>query len=70
MAIDIEKMFSYQRPTPEQASKYEYLREQHLLLAKAITETCPPSREKELAIGALHVSNMQANASIALHSDE
>jgi hypothetical protein len=70
MAIDIDKMFSYQRPTVEQATYYEYLREEHKKLAAAIMISCPDSAERTLAIRALHLCNMHANSAIALNGSE
>jgi len=61
----LEKNFSYHSPTLEKQEKYVKLREKAKELAYLITELCPESRERSLAITGIEQSIMWANASVA-----
>lgn len=69
MIPDIENNFKYHAPKPGQPEKYTALREKAKELAYLITELCPNSREKSLAITQLETAVMWANAAIARHPD-
>jgi len=61
----IETNFSYHKPQPGQKERYEQLRVQYKELAYLVTELCPNSRERALAITKLEEASMWSNASIA-----
>lgn len=63
----IESMFTYHRPTPEQVAAYGELTEQFKDTAYLIKELCPDSHERSLALTKLQELRMFANASIAIH---
>lgn len=63
--IDLERRFIYHAPKPGQPERYEDLRKLAMVLATEITVSCPPSREKSLALTKLEEAIMWANASIA-----
>lgn len=64
-APQIENAFVYHPPIGDQAGRYTVLREKAKELAHLIDGSCPPSREKSLALTNLEQSIMWANASIA-----
>ena len=70
MPIDLDALFTYHRPTPSQGERYDKLRKAHGDLARLIQELTPASAEETLAIRALHVSSMQANAAIACNEPD
>lgn len=61
----IENNFKYHAPKDDQPKRYEELRTKGKELALMITNYCPPSREKALAMTKLEEAVMWANASIA-----
>ena len=63
----IENIFTYHAPTPEQQVKYKAIRAEAKTLAELINEQCPESREKSLAITKLQELVMWANAAIAIN---
>lgn len=67
MAIDLENMFTYHRPTPDQGDRYNRLRAAAKTYAEAIDSICPDSAEKTLAIRDVQRASMMANAAIALN---
>ncbi len=62
----IERLFTYQAPSPGQPEKYVTLRSKAKELALLINDLCPESREKSLALTCVAQTVMWANASIAL----
>lgn len=67
-AIDIaelENRFTYHPPNRLQIPKYETIRAEALVFAKAIIHLTPPCREQSLAITALEEAVYHANAAIA-----
>ena len=66
----IESNFSYHPPVEGQPEKYEELRGLAKSLAYRITNLCPPSRERSLALTSLEESIMWANASIARNENQ
>jgi hypothetical protein len=62
---DIFRRFHYHAPKGSQPTRYVKLREHGLALAELISESCPPSRERSLAITKLEEVIMWANAGIA-----
>ena len=61
----IENNFSYHTPKHGQPEKYEQLRDKAKELAYLMSEVCPNSRERALAMTKLEECSMWANASIA-----
>jgi len=61
----LETNFKYHPPTQEKQDKYVALRETAKSLAYLITDLCPESRERSIAVTGLEASIMWANASIA-----
>lgn len=61
----IEKAFTYHPPKEGQPQKYESIRATAKILAQAIDNRCPDSREKSLALTKLEEVVFWANASIA-----
>jgi hypothetical protein len=57
--------FTYHKPKEDQAVRYEDLRLEAKGLALRILGSCPPSRERSLALTKLEEAVMWANASIA-----
>lgn len=65
MNPQFENSFSYHEPKGDQVTRYELLREVGKVLAYAIENNCPSSRERSLAITKLEEAIMWANKSIA-----
>ena len=61
----IENNFSYHTPKEGQPEKYNKLRDKAKELAYLISEVCPNSRERALAITKLEECSMWTNAAIA-----
>mgnify|MGYP003459814368 FL=1 len=61
----IENNFSYHATKDGQPEKYNQLRDKAKELAYLISEVCPNSRERALAMTKLEECSMWANASIA-----
>lgn len=62
---DLENRFTYHAPKEDQPERYDLIRRKALMLAATISEKCPDSREKSLAITKLEEAVMWANAAIA-----
>ena len=69
-AIDIENTFTYHKPFGNQQERYEEIRKTARAVAHKIEGSCPPSREKSLALTNLQQAIMWANASIAINERE
>ena len=61
----LDQNFTYHPPKGNQTERYAYLREYAKGMAFRIMESCPPSRERSLAITKLEEAVMWANAAIA-----
>jgi hypothetical protein len=61
----IAKNFVYHAPKDDQPARYERLRGEARALATTLLRTCPPSRERSLALTNLEQAIFWANASIA-----
>jgi hypothetical protein len=61
----VETAFSYHAPKTSQPERYELLRGEAKRLAYLFLASCPPSRERSLAMTNLEQAIMWANASIA-----
>jgi hypothetical protein len=64
--MDINNIFTYHSPTPEQLPKYEAIRAKAKELGLVIVENTPPSADQTAAIRLLREAVMTANAAIAL----
>lgn len=64
--FDVENVFKYHAPRPDQLPRYEAIRAKARELAQLIETACPNSREKSTAFTNLQQSIMWANASIAI----
>ena len=64
--FDIEHVFSYHSPSPEQLPKYEAIRNAAKEFAKIIQSNTPPCADQAAAMRLLREAVMTANASIAL----
>ncbi len=64
--IDVDHLFKYHAPKPEQLPKYEALRESAKSFAKSIVELTPPGADQSAALRKVREAVMTANASIAL----
>lgn len=62
---DIGNWFTYHAPSETQVAFYESIREKGLVLARSISEYCPPSPERSTALSKVREAVMWANASIA-----
>ncbi len=63
----VQKAFTYHAPFGDQPERYQHLREQARDLALGIIASCPPSRERSLALTNLQQDIQWANASIAVN---
>lgn len=62
---ELSTRFDYHVPNDNQIEKYKVIRATAFDLAKVITNLCPESREKSLALTYIEQSVMWANAAIA-----
>lgn len=65
MSERVAVWFTYHKPTPDQAPKYNAIREAAKSLAFLILETTPPSPDQTAALRKLREVVMTANAAIA-----
>lgn len=61
----LDRTFVYHAPKEGQAVRYQALRLEAYQLAELILMSCPPSRERSVALTKLEETVMWANASIA-----
>jgi hypothetical protein len=66
MDIDIDNIFTYHAPTPEQIPKYEAIRNKAKELGHVILDNTPFGADRTAAIRLLREAVMTANAAIAL----
>jgi len=64
--LDIENIFTYHAPTPEQLPKYEAIRAKAKELGHIIVDNTPACADQTAAIRLLREAVFTANASIAL----
>jgi len=64
--MDIENIFTYHLPAPEQLPKYEAIRAKAKELGHVIVDNTPGSADQTAAIRLLREAVMTANAAIAL----
>jgi hypothetical protein len=64
--MDLDNIFKYHAPTPDQLPKYEALRNAAKTFAQAIVDNSPAGPDQTAAIRKVREAVMTANASIAL----
>lgn len=64
--LDIDDIFSYHSPEPDQIPKYEVIRKAAKEFAHILIENTPECADQSAAIRLLREAVMTANASIAL----
>lgn len=64
---DLEELFKYHPPDPDQQLKYVEIREAAKAFAKVILEKTPVSADQTAAIRKIREAVMTANAAIALY---
>lgn len=64
--IDLDHVFSYHTPGPDEINRYWRLREAAKDFAQAVLNETPPSADQSAAIRHIREALMTANASIAL----
>jgi len=65
--MDLENIFNYHAPEPDQIARYEAIRAGAKVLAAIILENTPKSADQTASIRKLREAVMTANASIALN---
>jgi len=68
--FNVDKIFTYHRPTGDQQRRYQSLRNLAKDFAWEIMASCPQSRERSLALTNLQQTVMWANASIACNEPD
>ena len=68
--LNLDNIYTYHAPTPEQVERYTALRSKCKELAEMVHELCPPSRERSLAFTKIEEASMWANAAIARNEVE
>jgi len=66
MALDLDHIFTYHAPTPDQIPKYEALRDAARTFAEEIVNFTPPGADQSAAIRHVREAVFFANASVAL----
>ena len=66
MPYDIDRMFTYQRPTEDQIPKYEAINEAAKQLARVIQDRVPEGEDQHEAIKLVSLARMVANRGIAV----
>lgn len=61
----LDEMFTHHPPKGDQTERYIMIREHARSMAELLVHSCPPSRERSLALTHLQQVSMFANASIA-----
>jgi hypothetical protein len=64
--LDLDHIFKYHAPTPEQLPKYEELRAAAKTFAEAIIRLTPPGADQTAAIRKVREATFTANSAIAL----
>lgn len=63
---DLEHLFKYHAPTPEQLPKYDAINAAAKAFARVVLENTPRSADQSAAMRLIREARMTANASIAL----
>lgn len=67
---DIDNLFTYHRPSPEDVEAMQQIRESARELATLISVFVPDGEDQKKAIDSVRQASMWANAGIALNSDK
>lgn len=65
MALDLDNIYKHHPPKDDQPARYQAIREKGKEFAQLITEACPESRERSLALTKIEEGSFWANAAIA-----
>jgi hypothetical protein len=65
--LDLENIFTYHAPRADQLPRYQELRDAGKAFAQLITDKCPDSRERSLALTRIQEAVQMANAAIAIN---
>lgn len=63
---DLDELFTYHAPTPDQIPRYEAINEAAKLFAKVIFTNAPECADRTSALRKLRDARMWANAAVAL----
>ena len=66
---NLDKVFTYQKATPEQEDAYREIRDAAVNLGTAILEFVPDCADRSTALRTLRETRMWANAAIALNGE-
>lgn len=64
--VNIDEVFSYHAPTPEQAKNYEAIRAGARHFAHVVLDNAPNCADQQAALRLLREAVMTANAAVAL----
>jgi hypothetical protein len=64
--LDLDHLFKYHTPRPDQLPRYEEIRRFGKAFAKIVVESCPPGPDTTTAVRKIREAVMTANAAIAL----
>lgn len=64
---ELDNIYTYHAPHSDQVRRYGHIREMAKLYAQAVLNSCPPSRERSLALTGIQQATHMANAAIAIH---
>jgi len=64
--MDLDNIFKYHSPTPDQLPKYANIRAAAHVFAKTIVDNTPPGADQTAAVRKVREAAFTANASIAL----
>lgn len=66
MKMDLDHLFTYHAPTPDQVARYDRLRDAAKAFAAVVVDTTPVGPDQTAAIRKVREAVMTANAAIAL----
>lgn len=65
-AFDLEHLFTYHAPTPEQLTQYQAIRDAAKVFAQVLIDHTPKGADQSAAMRHLREAVMTANAAVAL----
>jgi hypothetical protein len=68
-AENLEKVFTYQKATPDQEKAYAAIREAGIAFAKVLLDYVPDCADRSTAMRTLRETRMWANAAVALEGE-
>lgn len=66
---NLERVFTYQTPTPEMIPKFQAVRDALIYASKVILENVPECADRSVALRKLREARMDANAAISLNGE-